>query len=53
MSKKGKITVKEKRQPGKQLPGDEKKSVKREELAHNKKKRYLLEEGLSLIHIWE
>ena len=45
VSKKGKVTVKEKRQPGKQLPGAEKKSVKREELAHNKKKRYLLEEG--------
>ncbi len=42
VSKKGKITVKEKRQPGK-TPQDA--GVNRAALSHNKKKRYLLEEG--------
>ena len=41
VSKKGKVTVKEKRQPGK--AGNA--GVKPTSLAHNKKKRYLLEEG--------
>ena len=44
VSKKGKVAVKEKRQPGKNVSGAEDKSVKLASLAHNKKKRYLLEE---------
>ena len=43
VSKKGKVTVKEKRQPGKE--GNEASRVKPVSLEHNRKKRYLLEEG--------
>ena len=45
VSRKGKVTVKEKRDAsGKETP-DREKGVKRADLSHNRKKRYLLEEG--------